>query len=298
MILPSVTIPELRNKVLNECGLDNIAKVSNREAFYAYPFSVYYQYNSRGFRDSEWPSSINELQDSIWCLGDSFTAGIASPAAHTWPVILEKSIGKRCINVSMDGASNQWLTRQILSIVKEVQPKTIVVHWSYFHRNERDNVELTDMQRRLHYSTNAIAGTELDLLNVFIQLVHGIEQNKGSTSIIHTFIPQGPSVYDSTTATRCWGNIAGSGWPALPTALNLFNLLSSDIKKELKNFNEYERFKNFADFGNRYDQLLSSVVSVPELEQIDFARDGHHYDIVTATNFVNKLVPVIDELES
>jgi len=32
---------------------------------------------------------------------------------------------------------------------------------------------------------------------------------------------------------------------------------------------------------------------VPEFEHLDWARDGHHYDIKTATRFVDQIVPLL-----
>ena len=106
MILPDFVIPNRANRTLLETGIDSLEQCNNKKWFINYPYSVTYHYNSRGFRDTEWPEDLNL---AIWCFGDSFTVGLGNPTEHTWPYILEKETGIRCINISLDGASNDWM---------------------------------------------------------------------------------------------------------------------------------------------------------------------------------------------
>ena len=68
----------------------------NKKYFKNYPYPIEYVYNSRGFRDAEWPESVDELRNAIWCIGDSFTVGLGSPLAHTWPYLLQQIWPSMC----------------------------------------------------------------------------------------------------------------------------------------------------------------------------------------------------------
>jgi len=145
-----VSDPDYKSGHWAGCADDYI----NSKTFKEYPYKIHYTFNSRGYRDSEWPDSFEELSNSIWCLGDSFTVGLGSPYEHIWPQRLQKRLGKRTINVSMDGASNDWILRRTKRIVEEINPKFIVIMWSYFNRRESPNEDLSDEDRRLHWLDN------------------------------------------------------------------------------------------------------------------------------------------------
>lgn len=138
-ILNSLNLPNKSKCIFNETGVDSYEKCLDKKHFISYPWQVVYNYNSRGFRDCEWPENITDLKNSIWCLGDSFTVGLGSPLRNTWPYILSEKTNCRTINVSMDGASNNWISRKANHIYNEILPKTIVICWSFLHRRE-DNV--------------------------------------------------------------------------------------------------------------------------------------------------------------
>lgn len=183
MLLPDFILPSRVNQVWDRSGIDSYPSCLDKKHYSNYPHPVIYQYNSRGFRDQEWPDNINELQQSIWCVGDSFTVGLGSPATHTWSYLLEQKTNRRTINISMDGASNSWIARKAVGIFKEIKPVTIVIHWSYIDRRELDDPTLNDEDRRLQY---------LDLDNSFNNLqqcVESLEQNKRDSQVIHSFIP-------------------------------------------------------------------------------------------------------------
>ena len=129
----------VKKKINFKCkysGVDSLQECRNLRHFKNYKKSINYQYNSRGFRDKEWPV---DLSDVIWCVGDSFTVGIGQPFKETWPQLLQKKTGKRCINLGQDGCSNDSLTLRIKEIVKNHKPKLIVVMWSYFARRRTNN---------------------------------------------------------------------------------------------------------------------------------------------------------------
>lgn len=150
-VLGDFYLKEYSNISMPESGLDDIRFCIDPEHFKQYPHPIDYQYNSRGFRDQEWPDSLQELKDAVWVVGDSFTSGLGSPLAHTWPAVLAKNINHRVINVSLDGASNDWISRRARAIVDHIAPRAVIVMWSYLHRTESDQLHLSDCDRRQHF---------------------------------------------------------------------------------------------------------------------------------------------------
>ena len=67
-------------------------------------------------------------------MGDSFTVGIGQPFEETWPKVLEKKIGRKCLNLGEDGCSNDTITQRVQEIYKLHKPQLIIVMWSFLHR--------------------------------------------------------------------------------------------------------------------------------------------------------------------
>ena len=284
MILPDFVLTSRQNKIWSESGLDSISLCRDTAHFRNYPHEVIYNYNSRGFRDSEWPLSLEELRDSIWCFGDSFTVGLGSPLNHTWVNILQTIAGKRCINVSMDGASNVWIARKIKRVIEEINPKTIVVQWSYAHRDEIDDPTKTDEERRMAFDENDNFFIEPTLLRTEA-CINTIKRTDGK--IIHSFIPDWNVNLD---ITEIWDSICGSSWPSMPTSSLEFNGLSEAIVSELIAFDVYSRLKDMIVSKEILSRMLSDIQYIPDVTVLDWARDKHHYGIVTATKLVNDII--------
>jgi hypothetical protein len=123
-------------------------KYVGRRQFKKYQQEIQYQFNSRGFRDSEWPS---DLASAVWCIGDSFTLGVGVPEHNTWPRLLQTRLGKRCVNLGFEGASNQWIARRAVAVLQQVCPQIMVIHWSFVHRREYDYQELLNQRWKNHY---------------------------------------------------------------------------------------------------------------------------------------------------
>jgi hypothetical protein len=191
MILPNLVLPSFANQTSSYSGIDTYDVCIDKKHFLAYPYEVTYQYNTRGFRGSEWPSNLDNI---IWCVGDSFTAGLGTPYHHTWHQVLENKLNINTINVSLDGASNNWIARKIIDIL-EIKPKNLIVQWSYAHRRELKIPRLSDEDRRIFYDFGDTY--ENDIQNN-IDCINLIESNKKETTIIHTFVPQNiPKHYES-----------------------------------------------------------------------------------------------------
>lgn len=184
-VLPDLFLPRRQNQNWKFSGIDSRESCVNLDHFLNYPYSIDYQYNSRGFRDSEWPNSIQELQNSVWCLGDSFTVGIGVPIDHTWVKILEKKLSKRCINVSLDGGSNDWIARRAGQILSDVRPTTMIFHWSYIERREKPTQQ-NDEDRRAQEFIYTEAENVINLQkNIAL-----VEQFNQTSFLIHSTIPR------------------------------------------------------------------------------------------------------------
>jgi len=232
-VLSGIQILEKRFLVSKYSGIDSPTQCKNQSHFNNYSKNITYEYNSRGFRDREWPAK--NLDDIVWCFGDSFTAGIGQPFDETWVNVLAQNV--ECVNISLDGASVNWITRQVLQVLQEVKPKNIIIQWTFLHRRELDDSDLTDCERRILCDKTQISD---DITNFFNCLTE-IAKYQGNTTIIHSWIP---------------GAISD-----VPNSCEV-------IVKLLE---------------NQYNLVLENVVT--DNSQLDFARDGFHYDIDTSKKY-------------
>lgn len=237
MILPNLKLISFANYCANYTGIDSLVNAEKRRTkkhFLNYPYQIEYKYNSRGFRGPEWPSNVNDV---CWCVGDSFTSGVGQPYEHTWPYVFSSKSNIPTINVSMDGASNMWISRKTIELL-EVQPKYIIIQWSYIHRRERDiivggnNLDEKRIVRHGKFTTEEDIQHTIDCINL-------IESKKRNTTVIHTFIPK--NVPD-----------------------------------------DYQAF--FKDLIEKMN------INVVWFDQLDYARDFHHYDIKTVNSLIEKII--------
>jgi len=264
--------------------MDSRSDCLDKKHFDNYPYLVDYQFNSRGFRDAEWPE-LTELVNSIWCIGDSFTAGLGAPYNHAWPAVLKSVSKKNTINVSMDGASNDWIARKTLRVLDVVSPQNIVIQWSFFSRLESTDVTLSDENRRKQFADN-----DLNLRNEFDNFKKNfllIESAKSKTNIIHSFIPNAFSPLD---AKKIWNSLKGTQWPEHPPkTLKDVLSLESFIINELVTVDQFEHIKIYTE----YCELLSNA-NIINYTQIDWGRDFFHYDIKTTTKIVDEILPILE----
>lgn len=266
MMLPELFLPSQAGKTLDHSGMDSPGKCLDLAHFKLYPHSVQYGYNSRGFRDAEWPSDLSQV---IWCVGDSFTVGMGAPAQHNWPAVLQRRTGRRCINVSMDGASNNWIARTALTILKEFPTADVVLHWSFLHRRELDLDQA--LQKKFDFFYNSVRDptwpncefNQFDQLPQHIQLelthMHGwttdIYSNDRVTQYVHS-----STVEDIENTMQCID--------ALPQHV---------IHSAIPNWTPP-------------DIVIDGVIVT---DQIDVARDGFHYDIDTSLLLVDKIMSAL-----
>ena len=278
MILPDFILESRKNQDWEYSGMDSPEYCLNKKLFKSYPHKISYKYNSRGFRDNEWP---DDLENCIWCFGDSFTVGLGSPIEHTWVNLLQQRTGRRCINISMDGASNQWISRKIKKVQQVINPSTIIVHWSYVTRDEDTNESLSDEQRRIEDANYEYT----EYYNRFLGIVNQ------HTDIINTAVPTvADPIHLITTMTSTWNNIKGTSWPdRCPASLAELYALPTNIQHEMKNiFSEWDTFEVYLKTIEQTSHFIRYSV-------VDMARDGHHYDLLTATDLVDNLVTLVKQ---
>lgn len=289
MILPDLILPKNSNQCWQHSGVDSPDHCQDRRHFANYPYSLSYEYNSRGFRDAEWPSDTEQLTESIWCVGDSFTVGIGSPLNHTWPWLLSVATDTRTINVSMDGASNNWIARQAVKILQKITPKIMVIHWSYLHRREgftKLNNEARYRFIMLYQKIKDPDWPSLDQLEHFHTLPLHIQNE-----ILNQY-------------HNYWGQ------DITDDQLRLWHI-RSDIEQDFVNTCQC---MDLVDRHSGHTRLIHSFVPeflqshqeqffkklqtkhpvIPEFQRLDLARDKHHYDIKTSEFFVQQILQVLN----
>jgi hypothetical protein len=262
-MLDTVMIPELAGHVAPFSGIDHPSHCLDSKHFHAYPGTIEYCYNSRGFRDQEWPQDVT---DAVWCLGDSFTSGIGSQLQHTWVWRLGTASQRRTINISMDGASNEWIARRCCDIYSELQPANIVIMWSYPHRRERAGSG-SDLERRIYH----IKSTVQEDYENFQQCRQQVQTHCSNSRIVELVIPN----WQPALTESGWQKIRDATWPQHAKHINLEH---AHIIKELVELHGIDKDLLLQQLQH-YHSVLNNLIEVP---QLDTARDGHHFDCVTA----------------
>lgn len=127
-------------------GLDSREHCFSKTVFDQFPYSISYQFNSLGYRERQ---PLNFIKDPIIVVGDSFTLGLGLPQDLIYPAQLETLVNHQVLNFSLNGASNDWISRKLQTILKYFSPKAIIVHYSFSHRRELNNPSWFDDERTL-----------------------------------------------------------------------------------------------------------------------------------------------------
>jgi hypothetical protein len=216
-------------------GLDSLEHCLNPGHFLDCKKDISYQYNSMGYRDAEWPEDIT---NTIWCLGDSFTVGLGQPFNEIWPQALQTALAERTINVSMNGASNDWIARQAEFILKNFKPKAILIHWSYFHRREHPDTSKTDEDRIMHYDENDCD----DLTNFEKNLTKVLDADVNSCTI-HSFVPRA----NGTDYLKYYKH--SRSWEPNLEDISQYTLLEKTNSKFFTTIEQTDRARDFLHYG-------------------------------------------------
>ena len=282
MILPTFVLPSRVDQHWQYSGIDSLESCLDKRQFHAYAHPVQYQYNSRGFRDAEWPQTVPELNSAIWCIGDSFTVGIGSAYQHTWPHILQQRANRRTINVSMDGASNQWMARKAIDLLTTLEPQDLIIHWSYVHRREVAYMTVLEQRWRDWYSASRDSTWPAELaLSDFSKLT--LTQQL-ELQYVHKWSWQ---VYDDNRVVQAVNSTSAEDIDLTIECISAVNSYAGNcniIHSFIPEFVEPDNHDIFCE-------KLPNNIDCLEIKRLDLARDGHHYDIVTSEFFVDQLLP-------
>jgi hypothetical protein len=262
--------------------MDSPEECLNKTHFEQYPHTVTYQYNSRGFRDQEWPHSVEELKTAIWCVGDSFTLGLGSPLEHTWPWLLQQQTGLRTINISLDGASNNWIARKTTDILQKINPQHVVIHWSYLPRRELSLSEAFDkVWSNFYRNIRDPSWPQCDSVSEFDQLPGYIKEE------INNVRGGIPVITDEDR--RCQYHPYATDDDDLINTIDCINAVNrvSTGTKIIHSF-----IPNFCQQPQKIQQQLAQhqINFIPEFSKLDLARDGNHYDIKTSQMLVSQII--------
>ena len=284
MTLPDLRLPSRAHQVWATSGMDDPRHCADLYHYRNYAHDIEYRYNSRGFRDEEWP---DDLESAVWCLGDSFTVGLGSPLEHTWPWILQQRLQRRTINISMDGGSNAWMARRACDIIAAVQPDVMVIQWSYTHRGEQYNdVQVLDQRWQEFYrNIRDVSWPQCDHFQHFESLPLSIQFEIKSDPFWSRFL----EISDEERRI----DIPIDRAAVLDPSINDDTLFAAADLVEQNSSNTviiHGFIPEFADDSVRMHQLLAERFKnrrwIPEIQRLDWARDHHHYDRLTAAKFV------------
>ena len=232
--------------------------------------------------NQEWPTFLDALQNSIWCVGDSFTAGVGVPFLHIWPQILQQITNVRTINISLDGASNNWIARQAGAIINEIKPENLIVQWSYSHRREADiKVILDPIWEEYYENVKDPAWPPCSSFDLFITLPINVQNAMRNDPRFNSW----HEGFDLESLCRLHEvdstpeeNIANT-----QSAIDLICAKSTTT-------NIIHTFVPKWHDNNDYQLNFHGYPVIHDFPILDLGRDCHHYDIKTATNLVKQLV--------
>lgn len=296
MILPELMLHTLAGQTELFSAIDSPEECKDRRWFKKYPHTFDYQYNSRGFRDREWP---DDLDRAIWCIGDSFTVGVGSPQSHSWPSVLSQLTGVHTVNVSMTGASNDWISKVAGLIADSVTPRCMVIMWSYINRREMPIDQHRDQKwKTFYHDIQDQTWPECELFADIAKLPSPILEE-----IKNVYLTDSPFRLNQSNDIEL--DLAESSDEHR-------RLHFVDLDRDLENFQHcldstnnitagnaliHSAVPGFAAPGQQFDTALMMLhhdrVALDPPKIVDWARDRHHFDIKTSENFCRQVIDLL-----
>jgi hypothetical protein len=175
-----ISIPYYQGMQCSELGLDSRAQCLDKQWFDQYSDVVSYQFNSAGYRTHE---SIDP--GCLLVIGDSFTLGLGVNAEQRYTDILEQQLGHQVANFSLNGASNDWIARKLSQLLTVLQPRAVIVHYTFSHRRERPRLDWHDDERT---ECEPLCSSQENFDNWQKNFDH-INMLCSDLQLIHSFIP-------------------------------------------------------------------------------------------------------------
>lgn len=165
MLLSNSAFDELKiggyvNFSADTLGIDSLEHCFDKQHYRRFPYNVKYRFNELGYRER--PLAEYSSRPVI-VIGDSFTQSLGLPFEYSYSQQLENLLGTQCLNFSLNGASNDWISRKLSIILKYFCPCAVVVHYTFSHRREKNCPDWFDDERTL--CPIDAEGTAQDLLN-------------------------------------------------------------------------------------------------------------------------------------
>lgn len=154
MFLNSEAINDLKvgfyeNLQCSFLGLDSFNYCFDKKYFNNFPYSIEYNFNQIGYRERD---ILDYNKNAIIAIGDSFTLGLGLPESMLYTKKLEEKINSQVLNFSLNGCSNDWISRKLEIILKYFDPVAIIIHYTFTHRREADRSDWFDYERTLSES--------------------------------------------------------------------------------------------------------------------------------------------------
>jgi len=188
----------------------------------------------------------------------------------------------------MDGASNNWIARKAISLINQLRPKTVILHWSYIERRENYNKQIMDHRDWVLFYNNIkdVAWPDCPMLDQVYTLPKHI-----LTEITEVFkFPLEKYLNDHELRVHCTEvgleQDIHNTWQCINSVIHVANQFNVTV---INSFIPEFTFRG-AELKFWSAPEATQIQYVPEFQRLDLARDGHHYDILTAQCFVNQLV--------
>jgi hypothetical protein len=297
-LLPSFNLKSKQNLVTDYLYPD---EPGVEQYNFKFPYKVNYQFNSRGYRDSEWPNSLDQLKSAVWCLGDSATTGIGSPWQHTWPQMLSQAWNQRTINVSLIAAGNDFIERKCIELLDQIGPEYIVICWSFLWRRdmpEPDKIAFVTKETQKNWNDfwNTIRAPHWPDCHSFADIKN--LDPKLQQEILGLY--QHPVIeIDDEMCLNYFDiekNLKSAASRSTQEEVEYFMNKINNIKQHQQSTKIFHMF--VPEFASADEAMLIkqnfSNLEIPfyVIQQIDHARDGSHWDIKTSESIVNELTKI------
>lgn len=282
-LLPDIVIRRLRScKFTSYDGVfDEPPDPANPD--YTYP--IHYSFNSRGFRDAEWPC-VAHLPRSIWCIGDSATMGIQTVFEHTWPHRLEQRTQIRTIKIAAPMISNDWIFRRAQNILTEIQPDIMILHWSFLTRRELSIESAREQKWQEHYRRIRDFSWPDCSWNEISNLPDYIRKELECNHILFD-----PIIDDLDRCMHFDRSLLDNNHAQVRHTMDLVHMLEQSKQQTKLIHSVVPGFATQSAGCMFHDQMhRAAVVFIPEFQTLDLAADNLHYDIKTSDFFVNEIM--------
>jgi hypothetical protein len=198
MILPEIKVDEFVNKSYDFLATDNVNNPTllknyknDLTEYHQYPDKVRYEFNSRGFRDDEWPEN---LDGAVWCFGDSAGFGLGLNVDNSFPYLLKNKSQQNVISCCKIMAYNDWMLETAQQIIDNTNPGYIVLQYSWLNRNMKRVLKAAEVEGKLQdsnfitkliYSNLYSISSDLFDFKYTLDIIKAFESRNPHVKLIH-----------------------------------------------------------------------------------------------------------------